>query len=310
MLTNQKTIKQLVILSGKGGTGKTSLAASLIYLSAKSKHSGVYVDADVDAANLALIISAVPIERHLYWGSQSAEIDINHCNRCDLCYQVCRFNAIHKAFTINDTYKVIDFMCEGCAACVHVCPESAIRMIKQQDGEWFHSITPFGHLFHAELFPGADNSGKLVTTVKQHAKLFAEDNHLPLVIVDGPPGIGCPVISASAGADLALLVAEPGLSGLHDLKRIIQTLDHFHVPFLICINKADLYPKGTQAILQNAQLREYSIVGTIPFDDAVPASLVNGQPVTQFNPNSIASSAIVEIWEKLEEILFNKGEFL
>jgi MinD superfamily P-loop ATPase len=308
MLTGQKTVQQLVILSGKGGTGKTILSASLMHFASQTKNKGVLVDADVDAANLALVLQATPITKHAFWGSQTAEIDYIKCNRCDRCYQVCRFDAIHQPTDQKDVYKTLHLLCEGCAACMYICPESAIQMIKQQDGEWYHSLTLFGDVFHAELFPGAENSGKLVTTVKQNAKLFAEDNHLPLMIVDGPPGIGCPVISASAGADLALLVAEPGVSGFHDLERIIQTLNHFNIPVLICINKADLYPEGTRAITQFAESNGYGIAGKIPFDDTVPHSIVNAQPVSVFAPENQVSLAIGRIWSRIQKTLFAKDE--
>lgn len=309
MLTKNNPLRQLVILSGKGGTGKTSIAASLLHLSSLSQYSGVFADADVDAANLALITEAVPMETNAYWGSQVAEINPTLCNQCDLCFQVCRFNAIHSPDNEDEAYGVIELLCEGCAACVYICTQSAIKMIKQQDGEWYHSTTPFGHLFHAELFPGAENTGKLVTTVKQNAKLFAEDHNSPLMIIDGPPGIGCPVISASGGTDLALLVAEPGVSGLHDLERIIQTLDHFNVPKVICINKADIYPEGTQAITQLITSLGLPSVGNIPFDQAVPESIIHAQPITLFAPQSPASLAIAAIWRKLETMLFNGSEF-
>jgi len=308
MITTQKTVHQLVILSGKGGTGKTIISASLMHLASQTKYRGVLVDADVDAANLALVTQAAPITTHAFWGSQTAEIDLIKCNRCGQCYQVCRFGAIRQPIDEKDVYQILHLLCEGCAACMYICPESAIQMIKQQDGEWCHSVTLFGDLFHAELFPGAENSGKLVTTVKQNAKLFAEDNHLPLMIVDGPPGIGCPVISASAGARLALLVAEPGVSGLHDLERIIQTLNHFHIPILICINKADLYPEGTRTITQFAESNGYEIAGYIPFDDAVPQSIVNAQPVSLFAPENQVSLAIGKIWSRIQQTLFEKGE--
>jgi MinD superfamily P-loop ATPase len=305
-----KLVKQLVILSGKGGTGKTSLAASLMFLASQSEHKGVYVDADVDAANLALVTGAVPLEMQIFMGSQRADINQELCTQCDRCYQVCRFDAIEKPGDNNRIYKIVDLLCEGCAACVHACPDSAIQMIQQQDGEWYHSISPYGHLFHAELFPGAENTGKLVTTVKQHAKLFAEDHQLPLIIVDGPPGIGCPVISASASADLALLVAEPGVSGIHDLERIIQTLKHFNIPSLICINKANLYPAGAEAIGELAQSHGYTVVGEIPFDDAIPKAIVNAQPVSQFAPKSDAALEIASLWQKVQQALFGKGKFL
>ena len=306
MLTKTSSLKQLVILSGKGGTGKTSVAAGLMHLSASSKFAGVFVDADVDAANLGLVTEAKSLETHAYWGSQSAEIKPELCNRCNLCYQVCRFNAIQQPSNHQDAYQVVDLLCEGCAVCAQLCPQSAISMSKQQDGEWYRAHTPYGHLFHAELFPGAENSGKLVTTVKQFGKLFAEDNNLPLMLIDGPPGIGCPVISASGGADLSLLVAEPGVSGIHDLERIIQTLDHFNIPKVVCINKADIFPEGTQAITELTEAIGLTIIGRIPFDPLLPKSIVNGQPITKFAPQSPAALAIKEIWRRLKDILFNQ----
>ena len=307
MTNNKINPRQLVILSGKGGTGKTSLAASLIHISFQAKHAGVYVDADVDAANLALVTSAKALETHPYWGSQTASIDPVLCNQCGICYQVCRFDAIIPPNSRSNIYSVNGLVCEGCAACRYACPQTAIEMIKQQDGEWYHSTTPFGHLFHAELFPGAENTGKLVTTVKQNAKLFAEDHDFPFIIIDGPPGIGCPVISASAGADLALLVAEPGVSGLSDLERIIQTLNHFKIPILICINKADLYPQGVQTIEAYALSHGYAIAGQIPYDDAIPQSIVNAQPVTQYAAHSPVSRAVSKVWETIQDNLFTNG---
>ena len=298
-------LKQCVILSGKGGTGKTSLSASLMHLSSQNVE-GVYVDADVDAANLALVTKAVPQENHRFGGSKIAHISPDACISCGLCYDVCRYDAIREPGLNNSDYEVIDLLCDGCAACVHVCPESAIEMVQQEDGDWFHSITPYGHLFHAELFPAAENTGKLVTLVKQHAKLYAEDHHLPLMIVDGPPGIGCPVISASAGADLALLVAEPGVSGIHDLNRIIRTLEHFNIPIKICINKADLYPEGTRAIRSLAVSKGHQIIGEIPFDKSIPEAMVQALPITEFAPQSAASQAIKEIWIKLNHELFGE----
>jgi MinD superfamily P-loop ATPase len=176
-------------------------------------------------------------------------------------------------------------------------------METQQDGEWFHSISEYGHLFHAELFPAAENTGKLVTTIKQQAELFAEDHQIPLMIVDGPPGIGCPVISASAGADLALLVAEPGVSGITDLERIILTLAHFGIPALICINKANIYPQGTKDIVDLANTYGHQIAGEIPFDRAIPEAMVQAQPITRHNPSNPASLAIKQVWRKIHQKL-------
>lgn len=307
MTSDKNTLKQLVILSGKGGTGKTTLSAALMHLTSESAlGGGVFVDADVDAANLALVSQAQILESHLFTGSQAAIINTNKCSRCGICFDVCRFNAVHKPMNENERYYINALLCEGCAACYHACPESAIRMNEQTDGEWYHSLTPYGHQFHAELFPAAENSGKLVTLIKQHAKLFAQDHQLPLMIVDGPPGIGCPVISASAGADLALLVAEPGVSGLHDLERIIQTLKHFRIPALVSINKADLYPKGKEEIYRLASEHDYQVIGEIPFDDIIPKAMVNALPITRYSPESPSSQSIRRIWEVIQLSLFEK----
>jgi len=308
MRSQPQSAKQLVVLSGKGGTGKTSLTAALMHLAFLSKRESVFVDADVDAANLALVSDARPLEDHPFTGSQLAVIDPAKCNQSGLCFEVCRYDAILRPDAEGSPYQVIDLLCDGCAACVYSCPESAIQMVQQQDGEWYHSASTFGHLFHAELFPGAENTGKLVTTVKQHAKLFAEDHQRSLIIVDGPPGIGCPVISASAGADLALLVAEPGVSGCHDLKRIIKTLEHFKIPILICINKADISFEGTKAIHALAHDSGHTVIGEIPFDHAVPLAMVNAQPITTFSPEGPASGAIKNIWQKVQHQLFGECE--
>ena len=189
-------MKQLVVLSGKGGTGKTSITAALAHLSAEGEPGipAVLVDADVDAANLGLVLKPDIAEQHEFWGGSLAEIDPQRCQACGACADVCRYDAVISGIT----YAIDPTACDGCAACIYVCPEQAICMVQQLEGEWFRSQTCFGPLFHAELYPGRENSGKLVTLVKQHAKMLAGDQHIPLVIIDGPPGIGCPVISASA----------------------------------------------------------------------------------------------------------------
>jgi MinD superfamily P-loop ATPase len=198
-------MKQLVILSGKGGTGKTTIAAALAHL-ASQELPIVLADADVDAANLELVLNPTKQEEHGFMGGQLAAIDPEKCTACGICYEVCRFEAIIPG---NEAYRVDSLACEGCASCFYQCPEEAIRMEEQQAGLWFRSDTRFGPLFHAHLFAGQENSGKLITLVKQQARLRGLDTGATLVVVDGPPGIGCPVISASAGMDLALHVVEP-----------------------------------------------------------------------------------------------------
>jgi MinD superfamily P-loop ATPase len=301
------TPKQLVILSGKGGTGKTSLCAALAHLSAASSTRAVIADADVDASNLALVTEAEALAAHPFSSSLAAVIDPERCTDCGRCFEVCRFEAVRPPQSETDSYEALPLLCEGCGACVVACPSGAIQMVVQEDGEWLQSQTPYGTLYHAELFPAAENSGKLVTLVKQNAKLDAEDHQTPLILVDGPPGVGCPVISASAGADLALIVTEPGLSGIHDLERIAQTLQHFNIPAVIAVNKADIYPQGTQEIHRKAAAFGYPVIAEIPFDPALPKAMAAGQPVTRHSPSTPAAEAIRRTWKALQTILFQEA---
>ncbi len=292
-------MKQIVILSGKGGTGKTSLAGAFIHLASVQapRMETVIADADVDAANLELILAPKHLESHDFSGSLLAHIDPQECTSCDVCRQVCRFDAILP----GETYQVDAIACEGCAACMYQCPEEAIHMQGQIAGQWHRSESHFGPLLHADLRPAQENSGKLVTMVKQQARLVALDTASPLLIVDGPPGIGCPVISSLSGADLALIVAEPTASGIHDMQRILDTAAHFNLSAVVCINKADLYPQGTRLIAEYCQEQNLEIIGSIPFDEAVTHAMMKGQPVTIAHPKSPASQAIRSIWGKLLE---------
>jgi MinD superfamily P-loop ATPase len=181
-------------------------------------------------------------------------------------------------------------------------------MVQQQEGNWYKSETAYGTLFHAELFPGKENSGKLVTLIKQQARLFAGKNNSGLVIIDGPPGIGCPVISACAGADLGLIVTEPGLAGINDLRRILGTLQHFRIPPIICINKADISPAGTRTIRDYAISEGMEVIGEIPYDEGIPRAMVNGKPITMDSPDSPASAAILAVWQQvLQRLALEKG---
>lgn len=308
MLASHKDAKQLIILSGKGGTGKTSLGAAFAHLSNQLAYDlkPVFVDADVDAANLSLVLKPTPVSTHEFWGGSLAEIDPDLCRGCGECAPVCRYDAIFPDIHNPAVYWIDPVACDGCAACVYACPEHAIQMVKQQEGNWFQSNTPFGTLFHAELYPGRENSGKLVTLVKQKARLWAEDNQAPLIVIDGPPGIGCPVIAACAGADLALLVTEPSLAGLHDLKRILATLKHFQVSSVLCINKADIYPEGAMQIREFAVEQGLEILGEIPFDERIPQAMLQGSAVTEVFPESAASKALRDIWSKTFHYLVGK----
>lgn len=290
-------MKQLVILSGKGGTGKTSLAAAFAYLA----HEGPFpvktalADADVDAANLELVLHPLQIETHDFIGGSVAVIDPQRCQGCGICKLVCRFDAI---LSTADGYRVDPIACDGCAACVYQCPEGVISMEPQQAGQWHHSESRYGPLFHADLRPAQENSGKLVTLVKQRARLAAMDGDYPLLIVDGPPGIGCPVISAISGADLALIVTEPSAAGIHDMQRILETTTHFRIPALVCLNKADIYPDGAAEIELFCQENGIDLIDKIPFDKTVTQAMLNGESVCAYRPDSPASHAMRLVWEK------------
>ncbi|MFN2159231.1 MAG: ATP-binding protein [Anaerolineales bacterium] len=295
--------KQLVILSGKGGTGKTCVAAALAHLASISEPplKAVLADADVDAANLELISKPRRLDCQPFYGGQTAVIEPNLCSGCGLCSAVCRFDAISSD---NGAFQVNPFACDGCAACFFQCPENAIKMQAQTAGEWFQSESQFGPLFHAELTPAQENSGKLVTLIKQQARLLAMDESRELVIVDGPPGIGCPVISAASGADYALIVTEPSRSGAADLSRVLKTTAHFGINALVCINKAGLFPPGEIEIETLCREQDIPIAGRIPFDPAVVEGMTQAEPVTVYAPQSPASVAIRAVWSRIRNILW------
>jgi MinD superfamily P-loop ATPase len=286
---------RIVIASGKGGTGKTSLAAAFAHLAhdGPSPIPAVLVDADVDAANLEPVLRPRLLEAHEFTGGSLAIIDLQRCQACANCETACRFDAILP----DPTYQVDPIACEGCAACVFQCPEKAISMQPQVAGQWYRSDSRYGPLFHAELKPALENSGKLVTMVKQQARLASLDGDYPLLIVDGPPGIGCPVISALSGADLALIVTEPTVSGIHDLQRILETAAHFHIPTLVCVNKADLDPTGTRQIESFCRANNLNLAGNIPFEEAVTRAMMNGKPVTAYSSAALSSRCMASIWQ-------------
>ena len=278
-------MKEIVVLSGKGGTGKTSIVASFAAL-AQSK---VLADCDVDAADLHLLLRPVGKEEKEFWSGQIAVIDRGKCTECGLCQELCRFEAIRD-------FEVDPVSCEGCGFCCQVCPVDAISMEDSMAGHWFISETKYGCLCHARLGIAQENSGKLVALVRQNAKLIAEKQNLDYIITDGPPGIGCPVISSLSGASLALLVTEPTLSGIHDLERVIGVCRHFGVPVLVCVNKYDLNEDNTHQIESYCGSEGIEVAARIPFDNVMTEAIVQGLPVVEYSDNEVTRQ-IKELWQ-------------
>jgi MinD superfamily P-loop ATPase len=291
-------MRELVVISGKGGTGKTSLVAAFASL-ARNK---VLCDADVDAADLHLLMSPKRMACHDFQAGNEAIIDRSKCTQCGLCREMCRFDAI------GPDYVVDPLACEGCGVCVHFCPEEAIGFPVKTCGEWFISETRFGPMVHARLGVAEENSGKLVTLVRQEARKLAEAQSRDLILTDGPPGVGCPVIASVGGADAALIVTEPTVSGRHDMERVAQLARFFHVPVLVCVNKSDLNPEFTREIRRYAEENSFAYVGAIPFDPVFTRAMVLGLTVMEFDGLSSAVEEIRRIWERVEEILAGCGE--
>ncbi len=284
-------MKEVIVLSGKGGTGKTSIVGSFAAL-AKDK---ILVDCDVDAADLHLLLQPVVREEHEFWSGQIAVIDGEKCTRCGLCQDICRFKAI------ND-FEVDSISCEGCGLCHHICPAQAVTMQENMAGHWLISETRHGLLVHARLGIAQENSGKLVASVRQEARQMAEKEGVHSIISDGPPGIGCPVISSLSGASLALLVTEPTLSGIHDLERVLGICHHFDVPALVCINKYDINEENTHQIEDYCLGQGVEVVARIPFDNVFTEAMVRGVPVVEYSRNAVSQQMEI-LWRTVLQSL-------
>ena len=279
-------MKQIVVISGKGGTGKTMLTGAFAAL-AENK---VMVDCDVDAANLHLLLHPSIKERNIFKSGAFAKINPALCTRCGQCSDACRFQAISSEFAVSP------IACEGCGLCARLCPVNAIRMKENTAGEWFISETQYGPFVHAKLGIAEENSGKLVAKVREAAKEIAEKNGATHIIIDGPPGIGCPVIASLSGVDLALIVTEPTLSGLHDAERVIELAEHFNVQTQLVINKWDINPEASEKIERYCESRKVPVIGKIPFARAVIESVIAGKPITEYT-NGALKHDITKIWE-------------
>ena len=286
-------MKELVVISGKGGTGKTSILAAFASL-AKGK---VLCDADVDAADLHLIMDPQISERHDFESGHTAIINQDKCTRCDLCRDLCRWNAI------SDDFVVDSIACEGCGVCHYFCPEEAIDFPLSTCGEWFISETRFGPIAHARLGIAEENSGKLVVLIRQVGKKIAEERNLNLLLTDGPPGIGCPVIASLGGATAVLIVTEPTVSGRHDMERVAELATFFKVPGMVCVNKFDLNPEQGRAIEDFAREKEIRVMGRIPFDPVFTRAMVQAKTIFEYDGHSAAAGAVKKIWEDLAQHL-------
>jgi len=289
-------MKELVVISGKGGAGKTSVTASFAALA----DNAVLADCDVDAADLHLVLTPEIKQRMPFTSGHEARIRQSDCVACGGCLAYCRYDAVRmEGAGAGDAVFTIDpALCEGCGVCVRFCPVQAIDFPECLCGEWYVSETRHGPMVHARLGIAAENSGKLVSLVRREARNIAEARGSALLLVDGPPGIGCPVIASITGADMLLVVTEPSLSGAHDLERTLQLARHFKLPARVCVNKWDINPEMTETIARMALAYDAPVAGKIPYDPTITAAQLAGQSVLEYESGP-AAQAITELWENL-----------
>ena len=292
-------MKEIVVISGKGGTGKTSIVASFAALAGKK---AVLADCDVDAADLHLVLEPQILTRETFVGGKKARIKHGHCLGCGECVQVCRFDAIDSDGPgngrVGQTFRVDPLSCEGCGVCVHFCPEQAIEFAPAPSGQWFVSETRFGPMVHARLAVAAENSGKLVSLVRIRAKQIADERNCEFVLIDGSPGIGCPVIASITGADMVVIVTEPTRSALHDLDRVVDLTRHFGVSAFVCINKWDLNEELTAQIESRAREQEIPVVGRIRYDTDITKAQIRKQSVIEYQTEGAADD-VLGVWRQI-----------
>lgn len=287
-----REMKQVTVISGKGGTGKTSITAAFASLASNA----VLADCDVDAADLHLILKPRILESSIFHGLKIAHINKNNCINCKKCHELCKFDAI------DEDINLITEACEGCGVCAHICPVDAIRMVGRKSGIAYISETRFGPMAHAMLNTAEEASGKLVTVVRNNAKMIAQKKNKELIVIDGPPGIGCPVISSLTGVDLVLIVTEPTLSAIHDLERILGVAHYFHLPAVVCINKYDINIENTKKIESYCNKNNIEIVGKIPYDNVITDAMVNEKTIVEYSKGEI-TERVSKMWRQITKRL-------
>jgi len=291
-------MKELVVISGKGGTGKTSIVAAFAALA----KNAVFADCDVDAADLHLVLAPKVRQTNDFSGGKKAFVIAEKCTGCGKCRDMCRFDAINFNGPANDvvdkTFTIDPVSCEGCKVCVEFCPVDAIEFNDSINGQWFISDTRFGPMVHAKLGIAEENSGKLVTVIRKEAKKIAQEQKKDLLIVDGSPGIGCPVIASITGADMVLVVTEPTLSGKHDLDRVSKLAANFGIKTSVCVNKADINPQITDQISKEAGQRGLKVVGKIPYNEAFTKAQIIKASVVEYTGGAITEQ-IKALWRQV-----------
>lgn len=288
-------MKELVVVSGKGGTGKTSLVASFASLNEKI----VLADCDVDASNLYLLLAPRVRERSSFLAGHEAYIREGQCTGCGECLELCRFGAVMNE---SGMFRIDPIACEGCGVCAHFCPEGAIDMLDRVSGEWFISDVSQGRMVHARLAVAAENSGKLVSRIRTAAREVGKKEEVKLIVVDGSPGIGCPVIASITGCDLVLAVTEPTLSGLHDLERVLDLARHFSIPAAVVVNKFDVNETMTREIEDFCRARNVQIAGRIPYSQEFMDAMIQGKSMVDYSDGP-ASNAVRSVWKETRDLL-------
>ncbi len=283
---------EIAVVSGKGGTGKTTISAAFVAIAGDI----VMADCDVDAPDLHILLQPDVFQTDEFTSSKVAKINQDLCTNCGLCEEACRFDAIHLP-------EINPISCEGCGVCEFVCPERAITMHDKISGHSFKSKTRYGSMSHAKLLPGQGNSGKLVTKVREQAMEFAKDNGNEIILIDGSPGIGCPVIATVAGLKLGVVVTEPTLSGIHDMKRVLELMGRFTVKSTVVINKFDLNLENTRDIEQYCMNNNVEVLGKVPFDRIMTKSMIAGKTLPEFAPDHELTKIMTDMWTRIEEII-------